>query len=210
MTGGRRSPAPGCSVVPDLIHAFTSASPAQAQAFHPQRESVPGMPDANQPDSERTNGGPGESPATDATPDPPAKQGTAELSQKNPPAAQRQRLPLPKAFKQAVTEAASPIRKEFPIPDRQQANRAGRLFARALYPIARRGRPQRSDVTKALRLEAEGKTRKEIYRLLGKATHEQQHALREAMRQRKRREGKKKSAERDKIRTSNVTPTNSV
>jgi hypothetical protein len=47
------------------------------------------------------------------------------------------------------------------------------------------GRPPRADVTEALRLEASGASRKEIYRLLGK--DDEQHALREAMRQRKAR-----------------------
>jgi hypothetical protein len=63
------------------------------------------------------------------------------------------------------------------------------------------GRPRREDVTKALRWETEGVPRKNIYRRLGKITCDQQHALREAMRQRKFR-----MRRRDKSAT--VTPTN--
>ena len=70
----------------------------------------------------------------------------------------------------------------------------------ALPPQPRRGRPRRADVTEALRLEADGVPRKEIYRLLNKNTRDQQHALREAMRQRKARKRR-----RDKSGT--VTPT---
>ena len=165
------------------------------------------MPDANQqPDSVSTNSARGESPSAGMTPDPPARQETKEPGQKHPPPPRRKSVPLPKAFKHAVTEAAGALRKEFPIPDRQQANRAGRVFARALYPTPSSGRPQHSDVTKALHLQADGKSRKEIYRLLGKKTHEKQHALSEAMRQRKLRDLRR--AERDKIRSSTVTPTN--
>jgi hypothetical protein len=116
------------------------------------------------------------------------------------------RVPLPKPFRHAIEQAAGVFRQEFPIPDRKQAERAGRVFARALYPAPRRGRPQHSDVTRALRLEAEGKSRKEIYRALAKNTHEKQHALSQAMRHRKMRE--KRRAERDKSRTPFVTPTN--
>ena len=53
------------------------------------------------------------------------------------------------------------------------------------------GRPRREDVTEALRLEAAGASRKEIYRKLGKSTAIEQHALREAMRQRKWRKQQK-------------------
>src|SRR5262249_50093226 len=55
---------------------------------------------------------------------------------------------------------------------------------RKALPQCRRGSHQHADVTEALRLEAEGMSRKEVYRRLGKATRDQQHALREAMRQR--------------------------
>jgi hypothetical protein len=71
----------------------------------------------------------------------------------------------------------------------------------ALPPKPSAGRPCREDVTEATRLEADGVTRGEIYRRLGKVTREQQHALREAMRQRRARKRKK----RDK--PANVTPT---
>jgi hypothetical protein len=72
---------------------------------------------------------------------------------------------------------------------------------RQVPPYPRPGRPCRTDVTQALQFEGEGVSRKEIYRRLGKATREEQHALREAMRQRKAR-----SRKRDKSAT--VTPTN--
>src|SRR5579872_465038 len=91
------------------------------------------------------------------------------------------RVALPKPFRHAIEQAAVAICKEFPIHDRPQAERAGRMFARALYPTRGPGRPRRSDVNKALRLQAKGKSRKEIYRVLGKKTHEKQHALSEAM-----------------------------
>ena len=63
------------------------------------------------------------------------------------------------------------------------------------------GRPRREDVTQAMMLEADGVPRKEIYRRLGKATNDQQHALREAIRQRRARMRKH---ERDK--SENITP----
>jgi hypothetical protein len=52
----------------------------------------------------------------------------------------------------------------------------------------RPGRPRREDITEALHLESEGVPRKEIYRRLGKTTHEGQHSLKEAMRARKYRQ----------------------
>lgn len=59
------------------------------------------------------------------------------------------------------------------------------LFARVLLGRRRRpGRPRHADVTQAVRLEAQGVSRKEIYRRLGKRSHEEQHALKNAMRQR--------------------------
>lgn len=60
------------------------------------------------------------------------------------------------------------------------------------------GRPRWDDVTEALRLEAAGTSRKEIYCQLGNRTAPEQHALREAMRQRKWR-GRRKPKLRDKI-----------
>jgi hypothetical protein len=72
---------------------------------------------------------------------------------------------------------------------------------RQVPPYPSPGRPCRTDVTQALQFEGEGVSRTEIYHRLGKATREEQHALREAMRQRKAR-GRK----RDKSAT--VTPTN--
>jgi len=58
------------------------------------------------------------------------------------------------------------------------------------------GRPRRSDVTAALRLEAAGVARSQIYGRLGKGAPQEQHSLREAMRKRKfivARRGKEKS-----------------
>ena len=40
-------------------------------------------------------------------------------------------------------------------------------------------------MTRALQLAAQGLSRKDIYRLLGKSTRDQQHALREGMRLRR-------------------------
>jgi hypothetical protein len=57
----------------------------------------------------------------------------------------------------------------------------------ALPPKPSVGRPRREDVTQAMRLEAEKICRKEIYRRLDKTTRAEQHALREAMRQRRAR-----------------------
>jgi hypothetical protein len=51
-----------------------------------------------------------------------------------------------------------------------------------------RGRKRSADVTLALDFEDAGVSRKDIYARLGKATPSEQHALREAMRQRKRRQ----------------------
>ena len=75
-----------------------------------------------------------------------------------------------------------------------------RALRKALPPQSRPGRPQRADVTEALRLEAEGVARKAIYCRLGKATRDEQHALREAMRQRKARK-------RRRDNSGAVTPT---
>jgi hypothetical protein len=76
-------------------------------------------------------------------------------------------------------------------PDRKQDAEIIEFFDE-LAKLARQvrrsvGRPQRKDVTDALKLEAAGESRKEIYRRLGKQTQAEQHALREAMRTRKNR-----------------------
>ena len=73
------------------------------------------------------------------------------------------------------------------------------LYAKHLRR-ARPGRPRREDVTQALRMEAAGETRRSIYQQLGKSAIHEQHALREAMRQRKFRK-----RARDKVEM--VTPT---
>ena len=96
----------------------------------------------------------------------------------------RHRPTLPDALTRALQQAARAIRKHYPIRTRSQADRAGKQFARALFP-RRAGRPRRRDVTRALQLEAQGVGRKDIYRLLGKTTPPQQHALRESMRLRR-------------------------
>jgi hypothetical protein len=54
-----------------------------------------------------------------------------------------------------------------------------------------KGRPRRQDVSEALKLEAEGKTRIQIYSALGKTTEEEKRALRDSMRMRKFRERRK-------------------
>jgi hypothetical protein len=75
------------------------------------------------------------------------------------------------------------------------------FIKRNLPPLSSPGRPRREDVTKAIQLERENVSRKEIYRRLGKVTPAQQRSLLEAMRQRRAR-----SRKRDKSAT--VTPTN--
>jgi hypothetical protein len=65
-------------------------------------------------------------------------------------------------------------------------------------PLA--GRPRLNDVTEALKLQASGVSAKEIYRRLGKGTAGEQRNLREAMRQRRRREKQK----RDKLALSRL------
>jgi hypothetical protein len=71
------------------------------------------------------------------------------------------------------------------------------VFGKAFLDLAKKlrggrrpGRPRYKDITEAMRMEAAGVSRKEIYRRLGKATPLAQHALKEAMRQRRRREPK--------------------
>ena len=91
---------------------------------------------------------------------------------------------LPDDLTRALQQAARVVRKHYPIRTRSQADRAGKLFARALFP-RRAGRPRRRDVTRALQLQAQGISRKEIYRVLRKRTRDQQHALRESMRLRR-------------------------
>jgi hypothetical protein len=91
--------------------------------------------------------------------------------------------------------------KKYPHATRADKASVLALIKKGLPPNPGPGRPRRADVTEALHLEAAGVSRKEIYRRLGKATHNEQHALREAMRQRKARRRK-----RDKSQA--VTPTN--
>jgi hypothetical protein len=91
--------------------------------------------------------------------------------------------------------------KKYPQLSSADKHRVLVAIKTALPPKPSVGRPRREDVTQAMRLEADGVSRKEIYRRLGKTTHEQQHALREAMRQRRARRRK-----RDK--SASVTPTN--
>lgn len=105
----------------------------------------------------------------------------------------RCRVRLPEDVYRAILQAARTIRKHYSIPDRRVADRAGRLFAHALFP-RRAGRPKRKDVTRALQLEAQGMSRKMIYVLLGKNTRDQQHDLREAIRQRRQRLKRRKTS----------------
>ena len=101
-----------------------------------------------------------------------------------------------------LLEVASSLRTEFGslLQDPRAAKQAVQYFARLLRPNRKVGRPKRADVTEALRLEAEGVSRQQIYRRLSKNTRDEQHALREAMRMRKYRQRK-----RDKLEP--VTPT---
>src|SRR5690242_11206814 len=50
------------------------------------------------------------------------------------------------------------------------------------------GRPRRQDIDEAMRMTAEGLSPKEIYRRLNRTSRDEQCALREAMRQRRRRQ----------------------
>ena len=77
------------------------------------------------------------------------------------------------------------------LQDPQAAKETARYFALLIAPSRRAGRPKRADVTEALRLEAEGVSRQQIYRRLSKNTRDEQHALREAMRMRKYRQRKR-------------------
>ena len=112
---------------------------------------------------------------------------------------------LPDALARALQQAARAIRKHYPIRTRSQADRAGKLFARALFP-RRAGRPRRRDVTRALQLAAQGLSRKDIYRVLGKCNPAQQHALREAMRQRKFRVQKRRAKREAALSTNTAHP----
>ena len=96
------------------------------------------------------------------------------------------------------------LKHRYPDLSRAEKTRLEILVHRTLPPLpAPKGRPPRSDVTQALQLEREGISRREIYCRLGKATRDEQHALREAMRQRK-------SRSRKRDNSTPVTPTNSV
>ncbi len=108
----------------------------------------------------------------------------------------------PAYLRRRLLEVASSLRTEFGslLQDSRAAKEAVQYFARLLRPNRKVGRPKRADVTEALRLEAEGVSRQQIYRRLSKNTREEQHALREAMRMRKYRQRK-----RDKLEP--VTPT---
>ena len=108
----------------------------------------------------------------------------------------------PAYLRRRLLEVASSLRTEFSslLQDPRAAKEAVQYFARLLRPNRKVGRPKKVDVTEALRLEAEGVSRQQIYRRLGKNTRDEQHALREAMRMRKYRQRK-----RDKLEP--VTPT---
>jgi hypothetical protein len=92
------------------------------------------------------------------------------------------------------------VTKKYPQLSKADKHRVLATIKTALPPKASAGRPRREDVTEAMRLEADGVKRLEIYCRLGKITRDQQHALREAMRQRRARTRK-----RDK--SAPVTPT---
>jgi hypothetical protein len=77
--------------------------------------------------------------------------------------------------------------KKYPELSKADKHRVLTAIKAALPPKPSVGRPWREDVTQAMRLESDGVTRREIYRRLGKATRDEQHALREAMRQRRAR-----------------------
>jgi hypothetical protein len=125
------------------------------------------------------------------------------------PACKPELLPAP--LQQALLEAARCLRKHYAILDRDAADRAAHFFARALFP-RRVGRPKRLDVTLALKWEAEGLSRKEIYRRLGKHTGAAQRLLCEAMRQRRLRRRQRRDRPRlGQAVTTNfttITPTN--
>ena len=105
-------------------------------------------------------------------------------------------------LRRRLLEVVSSLRTEFGflLQDPRAAKEAVQYFAQLLVPNRKVGRPKRADVTEALRLEAEGVSRQQIYRRLSKNTRDEQHALREAMRMRKYRQRK-----RDKLEP--VTPT---
>jgi hypothetical protein len=114
----------------------------------------------------------------------------------------RARLDLPGSDPTAdAAWFAVQMAKKYPLLCSADKHRVLTAIKTGLPPKPAAGRPRREDVTEAMRLEADHVSRKEIYRILGKNTHEQQHALREAMRQRRARRRR-----RDKSAT--VTPTN--
>jgi hypothetical protein len=129
------------------------------------------------------------------------------------PAARRRRggPALPPELAAAVLKAARLIKQRFKahLDQRRVSEQAGQLFLRGLWP-RRPGRPRHADVTEALRLESQQVTAKEIYRRLGKTDRLLQHALREAMRQRKTRARRRarKGAATNPPRL--VTPTNAA
>jgi hypothetical protein len=96
---------------------------------------------------------------------------------------------------------AEQFKQKYPGLTRADKKQLLASIQRHVPPYPAPGRPRRADVTQALQLEGENISRKEIYHRLGKATRDEQHALREAMRQRRAR-----SRNRDKSVT--VTPTN--
>ncbi len=110
--------------------------------------------------------------------------------------------PFNPPLRRRLLEVASSLRTEFGslLQDPRAAKEAVQYFARLVSPQRKIGRPKKADVTEALRLEAEGVSRQQIYRRLSKNTRDEQHALREAMRMRKYRQRK-----RDKLEP--VTPT---
>jgi len=139
-------------------------------------------------------------------------QGRGEHKAENsatPKKRQRQPNPLPKPLKDAIKQDGRMFRTHFGPVDRIQARRAGRLLARILCPGPGPGRPKKPHVSKAMRLEKQGQSRKDIYRLCGADTPAEQKALRDAMRQRKFRKRRRaeRRAKRDKPLPP-VTPTN--
>ena len=79
--------------------------------------------------------------------------------------------PSPAYLRSRLLEVASALRTEFSslLQDPQVEKEAVQYFARLLGPNRKAGRPKRADVTEALRLEAEGVSRQQIYRRLSES-----------------------------------------
>jgi hypothetical protein len=93
---------------------------------------------------------------------------------------------LPDEQQQLIEELARQFRLRHLVSSRGEAEAIARTFRRALFS-GQPGRPRHEDVTQAMRLLREGKSRWQICKELGKDTPEKRHSLWESIRNRKAR-----------------------